>query len=76
MMLHLYAVRDIKAQAFGRPFTIANNAMAFRAFVAAQQDSSSEMSKYPEDFQLYQLGSFDDQTGEIIPFNPTLVTES
>lgn len=76
MMLHIYAVLDRKAQAFGRPFTIQNDAMAIRAFAAAQSDPGSEISKYPEDFTLYSLGAFDDQTGEIIPNHPKPVTES
>lgn len=76
MKLGIYAVQDRKAGTFARPFTIQNDAMAVRAFVAAKQDPSSELSKYPEDFALYYLGTFDDDTGTIIqPTPPQALSE-
>lgn len=76
MKLGIYAVYDRKAGLFARPFTIQNDAMAMRAFLAAKQDTTSEMSKYPEDFGLHYLGTFDDETGTVFqPGPPTALSE-
>ena len=39
--------------------------LAKRGFTEAANDASSEICKYAEDFDLFHLGSFDEQTGKI-----------
>ena len=58
-------VRDIKADLFGQPFFNASVGMAQRSFSDSvnRPDEKSLLFNHPEDFELYQLGSFDDQTG-------------
>lgn len=70
MILGIYAVFDSKAETFCRPFTQANDAVAKRAFLAAAQEQGNEVNKYPEDYFLYKLGSYDDETGEITGGKP------
>lgn len=64
-MLNLFAVRDSKAEAFMPPFTATNKGLAIRSFTDAVNDKSSIFSKYPDDFVLYDLGTFDESTGII-----------
>lgn len=73
MLFNLYAVQDRKAAAFGLPFVMQNEALAVRAFLAARTDPASEISKYPEDFALYFLGQYNQETGHIVPVNPVVV---
>lgn len=76
MKLGLYAVLDRKLGSFARPFVMNNDGMAVRAFLTAKQDPSSEMSKYPEDFSLYALGTFDDESGTLAqPTPPQALSE-
>ena len=68
MQMFVYTVRDSEAQIFGRPFYTQNAATAARGF--SQQVNQPEVNgaqndlfMYPESFELFELGSFDDNTG-------------
>lgn len=63
MKQELFSIFDIKAATFGGPFIAHNAALAMRNVSAAVRDGVSLLSKYPEDFQLFHLGSFDDEAG-------------
>lgn len=68
MNLSIYAVLDKKAGAYMAPFTMQSDALAARAFVQcfdANNRPAHEFAKWPEDYDLYRLGHFDDQSGEL-----------
>jgi len=74
----VYSVYDHKACCFSNPFVAPNNNVALRSFHQASTDENSEISKYPNDYSLFNLGSFNDETGALTPLNPieNLVTAS
>lgn len=59
----LFAVRDRVALVYMAPFLEVTEAAALRAFSDAAADQQTQLSKHPEDFDLYHLGSFDDSDG-------------
>lgn len=62
-MIHqLYSVYDRKAKVFCKPFTAENHEVAVRSFAFAANDKTTDIGRYPEDFVLYHLGSFDDNS--------------
>lgn len=65
MKIIVVAVRDQKADAFGNPWYAQTTGMALRHFGDALQntDDANIWRKHPEDFALFHLGSFDQQTG-------------
>lgn len=63
MNMGIYSIYDDKAQIFATPFYMHNDAMATRAFVNLVQDENSTVSRNPEDYRLYHLGTFNDQDG-------------
>lgn len=63
MVLKVFAVRDSKAKAFLQPFFSGTVESAIRAFGDAVREDKSPICKHPEDYVLYELGSFDDGTG-------------
>lgn len=63
--MQIYALRDTKVAAFLAPFTAPNNEVAKRLVIDAMDNPESVISKHPEDFNLFCLGHFDEQTGEI-----------
>lgn len=67
MMSNMFSVFDLKAKAFMQPFFSAVRATAVRSFVAAVNDPSTMMHKHPEDFILFHLATFDDETAKILP---------
>lgn len=73
MIVKAFAVFDIKTAAFGQPFFSATRASAQRSFLGACQDKQTMLGTHPEDFQLFDLGGFDDQSGMLIPQNPEFI---
>lgn len=63
-MIHaVLAVYDEKAEAFAAPFFQQSDVLAIRAFIAAARDPESLLYKFPRDYGLYKLGTYDDNTG-------------
>jgi len=64
--LMLFSTFDRKAEVFARPFCERSTTSAMRAFSAAvQHPESGALHEYPEDFDLYLIGTFDDDDGSI-----------
>lgn len=71
MQYQIIAVRDIKANCFRFiPLYVHHLGAAIRDFGDQCRDEKSELSKHPEDYELYHLGTWDDSTGETIPVTP------
>lgn len=69
MRVKYFAVRDIKAAHYMQCFPSESAGTAERTFKEAIKDPNSLMSKYPEDFSLYQVFDFDDETGAVTPLD-------
>lgn len=65
MIYRCYSVRDLKAAAFAPPFFLGRDEVAVRTFSDAIADPSHPMHAHPEDYQLFYLGEFDDETGAL-----------
>lgn len=65
MELRVYSIRDSKAEIFNQPFFQKTDAEAQRSFAQLTRDGKSTINQFPEDFDLYFLGTYDDQTGVI-----------
>lgn len=66
MKLKIVSVRDRAADAFMRPFFVPSIGMAVRSFQDEinRQDADNAMFRHPEDYDLYDLGEFDEDTGK------------
>jgi hypothetical protein len=64
-MKKIYSVRDNKVDAYGVPFFVDSDVQALRELHVAVNDNRIQLSIFPEDFDLYELGSFNEQTGKI-----------
>lgn len=69
-MTNMYAVYDLKAAAYLQPFFSALDATAVRALAAVVNDPSSMISKFPGDYALFQIGTFDEVLGQLVGLNP------
>lgn len=73
MIYQIVSVHDRAADAFGRPIFALAIGQAIRSF----QDEinriapDNEMNRHPEDFDLFHIGNFDDQSGDFenLPHN-------
>lgn len=60
MLLNIYSIYDVKAHSFAMPFYAPNNAVAIRLFTQLANDPASQVHSSPDDFSLFDLGTFDD----------------
>ena len=65
MIQNAYSIKDAKANVFSAPFFSINDQTAQRSFEQAKKDSNTTISQNPEDYSLYRLAQFDDQSGEL-----------
>lgn len=70
MKKSLYSVFDTKAAVFANPYTSTNDQTALRDFARAATDPSSNLCAFPGDYMLFNIGSYDDNTGVIEPLSP------
>lgn len=69
MILKMFSIRDAKAEVFNTPFFQSTHGEAERSFRTAVMDEKTQLSKYPEDFDLYYLGEYDNNTGQFTPLD-------
>lgn len=70
MIYGVYAIYDSAAHVFTAPTIDISDASAVRSFQQVIANSGSVMNFKPDDFSLYQVGTFDVETGELEPFTP------
>lgn len=66
MILQIFAVYDSKAKAFAHPFFSPNKEMAVRYFANGANDPTLQLCKNAEDFTLFHLGEWADDTGAFV----------
>ena len=73
MKYPVYSYRDSAAMAFGQPIVEQNEFTAIRGFKYAVNGREGVMNFSPKDYDLYKIGEFDVEKGELIPIMPELV---
>lgn len=74
MILRLYSLFDIKSKVYHPPAFCHNTGHALRFFKTQIQKPGTIMADYPDDFQIYECGAYDDATCIIEGLqNPTLI---
>lgn len=63
MIRKVYSIRDAKGEIYNLPFFKNTHGEAERDFSAVCRDKNSMPGQFPEDFDLYYLGEFCDQSG-------------
>lgn len=72
MKLKIVAVRDRAADCFGMPNFVASIGGAIRSFADEinRKADNNPLSMHPEDFDLYELGEYDDASGSFETIKP------
>lgn len=78
MITIVCAVRDAAAKAFNRPFTAPSTGVAIRSFASEvnRVDAANLMNTHPSDFELYEVGTFDEDTGIVAPCTPRSIARA
>jgi len=69
MQLQVYSIRDAKSEIYNPPFFSRTHGEAERNFMQLVKDEKSTVFQYPEDYDLYHLGAYDDGTGKLQPLD-------
>ena len=64
MKLQVCSVRDSALDAFSRPFFVPTTGVAVRGFREEANRQGSEVMKSPADYELFLLGTFDEESGK------------
>lgn len=62
-MLKVFTVHDGAVGAYLQPFFCPSRGVAVRLFTECCNDPKHQFFKYPGDYNLFELGSFDEQSG-------------
>lgn len=74
VMTRLWSIFDEKAHLFGPLFVSATEGLAERFVMEICADPASNLAKFPSDFKLYDMGSYNQVSGLIVPLaQPVLV---
>lgn len=63
------ALKDTAARVFGIPFVVQASAQAVRSLrdEVNSSDKASDVSRHPDDFELYEIATFDEHSGVCTP---------
>jgi len=75
MIQNLYSVRDLIAELYSMPFMAATDTAATRMIHTAVMKGDGAIAQFPEHFNLFKIGSFNDSTGELAGQVPDLVAQ-
>lgn len=76
--MRIFTIKDEKAESFLQPFFAKNSAVALRMIEEAANDTDHNFNKHAEDFRIFEIGGFDEDTGEIdamLPMSHGLVLD-
>jgi hypothetical protein len=70
MVSFAFSFFDSKAGYFSPPFFYPHRGQAIRTAIDLGSDPNTQIGRYPSDFSLFEIGTFDDQTGLFAPVTP------
>lgn len=70
MKMYVCSIYDQAAKAFSRPMFVAQVGMAIRAFQDEVNNVKSPMHAHPDQYVLFEIGTFDDNSGKFESIDP------
>ena len=67
MKMFVVAVFDKKTGLYDPPFTCRHIGEAIRSWDVVRKDENSKIGKHPEDFDLFRVGYYYDETAQLEP---------
>lgn len=70
MIVRLYSLFDRRMREFGAVMTAKNDEAILRGLEDQLKNSGGMIEKHPKDFDVYVVGEFDDESGEVARLAP------
>lgn len=67
MHLQIFTIRDRALGAYMQPWCAQSIGLALRMFQDELANEQGQMHKHPDDYDLYHVGTFEDDIGHIVP---------
>lgn len=67
MRYEVFAIRDSAIEEYSRPFFARTVPEGLRFFSDMLSDPQSDFARHPQDYCLFHIGSYEGNTGELIP---------
>lgn len=67
--MKIFTIHDSKAEAFSAPIVIRNKGEALRGLTEVVNDATHQYGKYPSDYTLFEIGEWNDLTGNITTYD-------
>lgn len=64
----IYTAYDSKVENYLPPFFVKTKGAALRAFTEFVNDPNTQFHKHPADYTLFEIGEFDENSGQIAPY--------
>lgn len=71
--MKIFSIRDSAVGAYLRPFYVPSKGAAIRGFTDEVNRKDSEMGAHPSDYELYEIGEFDEVGGALLGLAPVLI---
>ena len=73
MLKNMYVIHDITAEVYTDPFLGVNDQTAIRTCQNLVQNPGTTFYDNSEDFRLYKIGTYNEETAAISTHNPVLI---
>lgn len=67
MQMHIFAIRDRALGAYMQPWVAQTPGLATRMFQDELGNKEGQMFRHPDDYDLYHIGEFNQDTGVLVP---------
>lgn len=74
--MKIYAIKDVAIEAFGQPIFVRAQGQAVRSFMDECKNPESQLNKHPNDYELYYIGEYQDETGTIMGVTPERINRA
>lgn len=72
MLKPVIVVKDIKLGLYETPFVVRHAGEAIREWDDVRKDPKTKFGKHPEDYELYQVATFNEENAEMQPLQQYL----
>jgi len=66
MILFVACVRDAKTDVYSQPMFFVTRGVAIRSFSEECESTTSALNKHPQDYAMFQIGTYDDNSGALV----------
>ena len=70
------SIYDSATEAYMRPFIAQSKGQAVRMFTDLVKDPQTDIAKHPEDYSLFEIGNFNDNTAEVTNNTPQCIVRA